>query len=347
MKSNRILFCIILFCCLAWSITACRSAPTQQSTNLETELFAPETGAEQITSARADEITLLAAYQGHAGRVLDTVFSPSGELLASSGQDLVIRVWDTVGSEELQSFPMHLVDMADIDISPDGGLLASGEAIWDLESGQELFTLERGSPIPAFVAFSPCGSYLASARMDQGVKLWDTSSGEVAHIFMVGEDQRTKRMEYSQDGSRLAAGVIDGTIRIWNAESGEIIQTLEYSGETDIHDLAYSADGRFLAATGRLPRTVLWDANSAEVLRTFPMRDNGLGIAFSPDTTLVAVSAGAERAILLFELSSGNLVRTLDLGEQAMAISFSPDGRYLASGTFDGRILLWGLESEK
>jgi len=340
---KRILFCRLLICFLVWPLIACRGPQTPQSTILETELPPPETGAKQISSARTGEVTLLATYPGHLGRVLDVVFSPSGDFFATSGQDLMIRIWDTSSNEELQTFPMHLVDMADIDISPNGSLLANGEAIWDLGSGQELFTLERGSPIPAFAAFSPEGSQLALTRMDQCVKLVDTSSGEITQTLECGEDLRTKRMEFSPDGSHLAAGVINGTVRIWDIKSGEIIQTLHYSGETDIHDLAYSADGKYLAATGRLPKSILWDANSGEILGTFPMRDNGLGITFSPDTTLLAVSAGFEKAVLLFEIPSGELLRTLDLGEQSLAISFSPDGRFLAAGTFDGRILLWGL----
>jgi len=338
---------ILLFCCLGWSFSACKNPQSPQPSSLEPEDRSQHQGNKQISSTSVNEISLLETYPGHQGRVLDTAFSAGGEILATSGQDLFIRVWDTDSGEELQTFPMHLVDMADIDISADSSLLASGEAIWNLESGQELVTLERESPLPAFVAFSPSEPYLAVARLDQGVMLWDLSSGEFTHRFNVGEEQRTKRMEYSPDGSRLVAGVIDGTVRIWDVQNGEIIQTLHYSGETDIHDLAYSADGRYLAATGRLPKAILWDQYGGEVLNTFPMRDNGLGIDFSQDGSLLAVSGGAERAILLFELPGGNLVRTLELGEQALAISFSPDGRYLAAGTFDGRILLWGLAAEQ
>jgi len=337
---------LLLFCCLAWSISACQPSQSPQSNHLETEVLPQYRESKQISSAAVNEITLLVAYPGHQGRVLDAAFSAGGEILATSGQDRVIRVWDTSSNQELHSFSMHSVDMADIDISITDQLLASGEAIWDLESGQELFNLERGSPIPALVAFSPDGSLLALARLDQGVKLVDTTSGEVTHTFEVGEDQRTKRMEFSPDGSLLAAGVIDGTIRIWDVESGKIVQTLHYRGETDIHDLAYSGDGNFLAATGRLPKSILWDTHSGDVLHTFPMRDNGLGIDFSPDGSLLAVSGGAERSILLFELPGGKLIQTLDLGEQSLAVTFSPDGRYLTAGTFDGQILLFGLSEE-
>ena len=330
----------LLFVLLTSFLTACQ---TDKTPNTNQIIPTTTVAANQFSTSTADEITLLGTFSGHQSRVLDLAFSPSGDLLASSGQDRVIRIWDTNSSEEIRSFPMFIVDMADIDISPDGKFLASGETIWDLESGEEQLILERGSQLPAFVAFSPNMTEVAVARMDQGVEIWDVESGEIKKSLDVGEEQRTKRMEFSPSGEKLAAGVIDGTVRIWDVESGEIVQTFHLSGETDIHDMAYSANGKYLAATGRMLRAVIWDANSGEILHTFPMRDNGLGIAFSPDTTMVAVSDGGAKTALVFELPSGNQLQTLELGDQAMALTFSPDGRFLAAGTFDGQILLWAI----
>lgn len=98
---------------------------------------------------------------GHSKRVLDVAFSAGGEFLASSSQDLKIKLWDVENGQEVHSFQMRSVDMADIEIFIEGNLLASGEAIWDLESMQEMHVLERGSPYPASVAFSPDGAVLA------------------------------------------------------------------------------------------------------------------------------------------------------------------------------------------
>jgi WD40 repeat protein len=295
------------------------------------------------TQTPAELFTLAQTFSAHNGRVLDLAFSNGGEYLASSGQDLEIKIWDPGTGQALQTFPMISVDMADIDISRQGDLLASGEAIWDLETGLEVLILNRGSVLPAFVAFSPDGGTLALAPLDQETSLWDLEIGEPAFAFPRMEETRTKRMEFSPDGTLLAEAVIDGSIRIWNVERGELIRTLQYQGETDIHDIGFSPDGKYLANAGRLPRVVVWDIASGEAIQAFRTRDNMNGVAFSADSRILASSAGAENAVLLWDLESSDSLGSLPLADQSMALDFSPDGRWLAAGTFSGEIFIWAL----
>ena len=296
-----------------------------------------------IYSSTVDDIALLDTFSGHSKRVLDLVFSVRGELIASSSQDMNIRLWRVSDGQEVHAFRMASVDMADIDISVERNLLVSGEAIWDLDSVQEIHKLERGSREPAFVAFSPDGALLALARFDEATKLFDVSSGQPVRTLAEQEEKRTKRMAFSPDGALLAIGVIDGTVRLWDVESGDLLDVLHYGGETDIHDLAFSPDGKYLAAGGRLPVVALWDVASGEIVRKFGLRDNVLNVAFSPDGTMLAAAGGYEKAVLLWDVESGELLRSLPHNEQSMAMAFSPDGRFLAVGCFDGEIYLWGI----
>jgi WD40 repeat protein len=303
--------------------------------------------SDESSEVSADLFNLHLTFSAHQGRVLDLAFSSDGEYLATSGQDLAIKLWDPISGEALHSFPMGIVDMADIDISQQGNLLASGEAVWDLESKQEILTLERGSVIPAFVAFSPNGGTLALAPMDQETRLWDLPSGELKYSFPEMEETRSKRMEFSPDGSLLGEGVMDGSIRIWHVEEGELALTLHYSGETDIHDIEFSPDGKYLAYVGRLPWVIVWDLSSGEVVQRFRTLDNMNGVAFSADSRILAASAGAEKAVLLWDMESSKSLGSLPLASQSMALGFSPDGRWLAAGTFDGEIFLWSISMDE
>jgi WD40 repeat protein len=293
-----------------------------------------------------ERFNLHLTFNAHQGRVLDLAFSSGGDILATSGQDLDINLWDTTTGQLLHSFPMNIVDMADIDISQQGNLLASGEAVWDLENKEEILTLERGSVIPAFVAFSPDGRILALAPLDHETRLWDLNTLQQVFSFPVLDEVRTKRMEFSPDGKYLAEGVIDGSIRIWDAEEGKLIITLQYSGETDIHDISFSPDGKYLANVGRLPWVIVWDLTSGEVVQRFRTLDNMNGVAFSADGRILAASAGAEKAVLLWDMVSGEFLDSLPLPNQSMALGFSPDGRWLAAGTFDGEVYLWSISLE-
>lgn len=301
----------------------------------------PVTGV--ISSSTAKNVVLLHTISGHSKRVLDVAFSAQGEFLASSGQDMNIKLWDVKSGQEVHTFLMRSVDMADIDISIGRNLLASAEAIWDLESLQEIHVLERGSIYPGSVSFSPDGSTLAVGLFEQQIALWDVTSGQPVYTFDRQEENRTKRMDFSPDGAFLAVGVIDGTVRLLDVASGKIVKILKYSGESDIHDLVFSPDGNYLATGGRVPAVILWDVTSGEVIRTFRLTDNAISMDFSPDGTILATAGGSEYEVRLWDVESGDLLHSLPHNDQLSSVAFSPDGKLLAVGCFDNNIYLWGL----
>ena len=294
-----------------------------------------------IYSSPTENVVLLHTFSGHSNRILDVVFSAQGEFLASSSQDLNIKLWNVKSGEEVHTFRMRSVDMADIDISISRNLLASAETIWDLESLQEIHVLERGLIYPGSVAFSPDGSTLALGLFEKQITLWDVTSGQPVYTFDRQEENRTKRMDFSPDGTLLAVGVIDGTVRLLDVASGDIVKVLKYSGETDIHDLAFSPDGNYLATGGRVPAVILWDVTSGEVVRTFRLTDNAISMDFSPDGTILATTGGYEHEVRLWDVESGNLLHSLPHNDQLYSVVFSPDGRLFAVGCFDGNIYLW------
>jgi len=300
-------------------------------------------GAGAISRSTVEQVTLLHTLSGHSNRVLDVAFSAEGKHLASSSQDRKIKLWDVESGQELHTFLIKSVDMADIDISIADNLLASGEVIWDLDSMQEIHVLERGSRFPGHVAFSPDGSLLALGLFERQIALWDVTSGQPIFTFDKQQENRTKRMEFSPDGALLAVGVIDGTVRLLDVASGKNVDILQYRGETDIHDLAFSPDGKYLASGGRVPAVILWDVASGEVVRTFRLTDNSISMDFSPDGTILASAGGYEHEVLLWDIESGDLLRSLPHNDQIMTVAFSPDGRLLAAGCFDSQIYLWGI----
>lgn len=333
----RILIIAIAFLC------GCRPLSDQDSIGPVSTPDTVTTATSVVIGNPADNDLLLHTLSGHNGRVLDVVFSAQSELLASSGQDLNIRLWDVMSGKEEHSFRMRSVDMADMDLFLAGNLLASAETIWDLDSRAEIQELERGSQVPGFVAFSPDGSLLALGLFEQQISLWDVSRGELVYTFDRQEENRTKRMDFSPDGDLLAVGVYDGTVRLLDLESGDIVKVLKYHGETDIHDLVFSPDGKYLATGGRVPAVILWDVSSGEVIRTFPLTDNAISMDFSPDGKILATSGGYENEVRLWDVESGNLLHSLPHNEQLSSVAFSPDGRLLAAGCFDGNIYLWEI----
>jgi WD40 repeat protein len=304
------------------------------------------TPAPSVTSTSATGIAvLLRTFMGHSGGALDVAFSARGEFLASSGKDLKIKIWEVTSGQEVYSFQMSSVDMADIDISVDLNLLASAEAIWDLASMQEILVLERGLIYPGSVSFSPDGSTLALGLFEQEITLWDVARKQPLYTFEQQEENRTKSMDFSMDSSLLAAGVIDGSVRLYDVNSGKIVKILKYSGETDIHHVVFSPDGKYLATGGRVPEVILWDVASGKVVKSFRLTDNSISMDFSPDGTILATAGGAHYDVRLWDVESGDLLDSLTHDEQLTSIAFSPDGRWLAVSSYDGKIYLYEVSA--
>src|SRR5262249_30013688 len=142
-------------------------------------------------------------------------YSSDHKLIASGGQDDVVRIWDLDTGKAVAALTGHDWHVLSVTFSPDGKLMASGgrdntARIWDIASGKELLRLSHKETRPSYrgdshisaLAFSPDGKRLASADGSR-VALWDTSSGKLLKTLEV---DHALSLAFSPDGLMLAIG---------------------------------------------------------------------------------------------------------------------------------------------
>ncbi len=287
---------------------------------------------------------------GHHDDINAVVFSPDGRLLASAGDDRLIRIWRPDVQQLERILGGHLNGVEALAFSPDGKLLASGSydctvRLWDLGSGLTRAILKEKSSVRA-VAISPDGQLLASGGADKTVILWRLDSLQQTRR-LEGHTDWLRTLVFHPNGKILASAADDHTIRLWNTETGGLIGTLDQHNES-ILALAFSPDGRTLASAGSDKTVSIWDPANQQLLRRLAGHSASVNsVAFHPALPRLA-SGGADKEVRLWTLAPGRPLRRFEASEEAVnSVAFSPGGDLLATGSDDNSVRVWDPDSEE
>jgi tRNA A-37 threonylcarbamoyl transferase component Bud32 len=305
----------------------------------------PASAEEKIGQGR-----ILAARPGAVGRVH---FLPGRHVALSSGDP--VSLWDMRTRQKVRDLTATLGWFNWVTaVSPDGRRALLGTHLWDLETGQELRTLEGGTTkayVLWDVRFSPDGRRaLFGSHKDPEAgpdTLWlcDVETGKLLKRFGKGEGVRA--VAYSPDGTRIAAGHAftsdndPGAIRVYEVETGNEIRTFPVPSAAGC--LTFSPDGKHLLSANSCTIR-LWDLAAGTQLKHFEGHTGGVEwVVFTPDSRRI-VSAGADCTVRVWDVASGNeLCCFRGHAGGVLGVSVSPDGRHALSGSKDGTLRLWRL----
>lgn len=182
-------------------------------------------------------ITLQGILTGHKGQIGTVEFSPLMPMLASHSK------FSTVHSRA--GFDSNII-------------------FWDLNTGDQLFTLNGGITYLAAIAFSPTENMLASGNDHGAVKIWDLKSRE-SKFGLGGHRDPIESIVFSPDGNFVVVGLMGKEVKMYNVKSRQLMRTFKKEFH-DAFSLTFSLDGTQIACGGD-EFIAIWDVETGEIGR--------------------------------------------------------------------------------
>lgn len=144
------------------------------------------------------------------------------ELVASAGEDRLVRIWDVEKKVSIMTFPDFQVPVSMVKFHPDGSSVAAcGKdgciKLWDLRTRKLLQHYDAHSGAIASIDFHPMGDQLLSAGED-GLRIWNLREGRLMHEVS-GLKKPPTASAFSPSGQCLAAGSRDHLVLTWNLKA--------------------------------------------------------------------------------------------------------------------------------
>jgi WD40 repeat protein/serine/threonine protein kinase len=266
---------------------------------------------------------------------------------------------------------------ADPKQEPQPSALYTPVRVWDLRTGNQLFTLQGLRRGVATARFSPDGRRIvtfsdgnrryallrdgnevvgsgAGGALMPRVDLWDATTGKHVRSLVPEGPGGGHFALWSPDGRRILSSAAlrapGDAADILDAETGERLGTLK-SDASGVDKAALSPDGKLVLGYrtmiyGGRETVEVWDA--ATCAKRFKLSGHTGDVTsaeFSQDSRLI-LTTSTDGTARLWDAATGEQRRVLRGHRHVVgAGQFSPDGKWVATASTDGTARIWGTET--
>ncbi|KAK6114128.1 WD domain G-beta repeat family protein [Brugia pahangi] len=316
----------------------------------------------------------------HTGAVWCMKFSLCGRLLATAGQDSIIRVWVlrnhlsyfnalrdrynshskkismTVGENMLQN-PIQDIENDLRSSSTTLGESAGSSTSHDDESNSVTTALMASKPLCTYRSHTADvldlswsrNYFILSSGMDRTVKLWHLSRPECLCCFQ-HMDFVTCIAFMPKDDRYFLSGSLDGKLRLWHIPDKKVALWNEVEQVKFITAIAFAKNGKFAVVGTYDGRCFFYTTDQLKYHTVIDVRSTRGKNARGHKVTGLAVHGDK-----LLVTSNDSRIRMYDLRDMALTCKFkgaqnersqiraslSPDGKHIVCGSEDRFIYIW------
>ena len=315
-------------------------------------------------------------YKGHTHTVYTPVFSPDGNKLATRCNDSALRLWDISTGKNIITHQREKQSV-NFTFSPDSQTLALGSdagevSLWNTNTGEKIKTFAGHSSYVYSPLYSSDGNTIVT-RGKGSVRMWNVRTGE--NINTLNIRGAVNSVVHSPDGDLIAITAHEETVSLWNVETGQLLKTFEGHKKRGFDVLRrfslgkkqrrtfgmppehiriarYSPNGKSVTTVRDNNTVQMWNISTGKRIGKLIMpfkddpQESTTGVVYSPDgNTLATIQLGnLGGTVRLWDTSTGKLLKTLKgYTYCGNSLIFSPDSKTIATGHWDGTVLLWDI----
>ncbi|XP_075394633.1 WD repeat-containing protein 44 [Tenrec ecaudatus] len=304
----------------------------------------------------------------HMGAVWTMRFSHCGRLLASAGQDNVVRIWALKNAfDYFNNMRMKYNTEGRVSPSPSQESLNSSKS--DTDTGvcsgadedpddknapfrQRPFCKYKGHTADLLDLSWSKNYFLLSSSMDKTVRLWHISRRECLCCFQ-HIDFVTAIAFHPRDDRYFLSGSLDGKLRLWNIPDKKVALWNEVDGQTKLITAAnFCQNGKYAVIGTYDGRCIFYDTEHLKYHTQIHVRSTRgrnrvgrkiTGIEPLPGENKILVTSNDSRIRLydLRDLSLSMKYKGYVNSSSQIKASFSHDFTYLVSGSEDKYVYIW------
>lgn len=288
-------------------------------------------------------------FSQHSGYVLSVAWHPSGQLVASGGEDDKGFTWDANDGQKKLELGGHSDSVVKVAFNRDGSLVATGAMngiilVRNVSDGEVVCELDCGSDLTWF-DWHPVAQFIIAGTADSGIYMWDVPGANMS--FFSGHGLTVTCGGWAPSGRNFMSAGEDGALIVWSPKTGQSISKTDGKKGNQFHSdaincSAWAPNGDLIATGGQDGVVCVTQPKTGKVVARFQLDNVSIeSVGFSKTLPLFLAVGDLNGALYIFDVNSQRKIHKLDPSDGVAKLLWSKTKPNVMCCTLNGKFQVW------